>query len=393
MSKKLIFLLSYLLLIRNPGSVMRQILGLVLGVKCILLILVWLAAFFYPHLYNQGAYYGNFHWSQETPSLKSWFETWDGMHYLYLSQHGYAANHPTAAFYPLWPFLIWAGSIILAGHSLITALILSNLLSLFGLWMLHDWMSQKDRPLADVTLLLILAYPGSLFFMFAYTESLFFFLSVSFLVLLLRRKYGMAALVSFFMPLTRSVGVLSMIPLFYELFKNKKNGKRLIFEKGWVLLAAPLGLLSYFLIMRGLTGDAFAGVKAQKFYIAASSIKNLLDVGRFISAYLNANVFHDFLHSFVDRFWFTLFLVSLPAIWKYNRALFYYALVMGFFSAILLNFMSFMRFLSVIFPFFIALAGVFTGAKRKYFLPPALMLLFGFQIYFLFRFIRFYWVG
>ena len=124
----------------------------------------------------------------------------------------------------------------------------------------------------------------------------------------------------------------------------------MIFEKGWVLLAAPFGLLSYFLIMRGLTGDAFAGVKAQKFYIATPSIVNLLDVGRFIGAYLNANVFHDYLHSFVDRFWFTGFLVSLPAIWKYNRALFYYALVLGFFSAIMLNFMSFMRFLSVIFP-------------------------------------------
>ena len=167
----------------------------------------------------------------------------------------------------------------------------------------------------------------------------------------------------------------------------------MIFEKGWVLLAAPFGLLSYFLIMRGLTGDAFAGVKAQKFYIATPSIVNLLDVGRFIGAYLNANVFHDYLHSFVDRFWFTGFLVSLPAIWKYNRALFYYALVLGFFSAIMLNFMSFMRFLSVIFPFFIALAGVFMGGKRRYFLSPVLILLFGFQIYFLFRFVCFYWVG
>ena len=194
----------------------RPILGLVLGVKCILLVSVWLVASFYPHLYSQGAYYENFHWSQETPSLKSWFETWDGMHYLYLSQHGYAANHPTAAFYPLWPFLIRAGSVVLAGHSLIAALVLSNLLSCLGLWMLHDWMSRKDRPLADVTLLLILAYPGSLFFMFAYTESLFLFLSISFFVFLMQRKYWMTALVSFFLPLTRSVGVLSMIPLIYD---------------------------------------------------------------------------------------------------------------------------------------------------------------------------------
>ncbi len=372
----------------------KKALALILGVKIFLLGLVWFTATIHPALFNQEGYFENYHPPQESPSLNTWFKTWDGMHYIYIAEHGYQADHPLAAFYPLWPFLIRIGSFLLGGHSLIAALLLSNLLSVLGLLLFHKWLSQKDPQLADTALLLMLAYPGSIFFMFPYAESLFLFLSIAFFTLLSKRRYAAAACVSFLLPLTRTVGIFSVIPLASELAQTKIGPKPAITRKGWLLLVAPLALLSYLLIFYGMTGDALAGVKAQKYYIGGRSGANLFDAARFLSEYLSVRSFHDFTHSFVDRFWFTVFLASLPAIWKYSRSLFYYAFALGFFPVMTGSFMSFTRFLSVIFPSFIVWAGVFVpNNKRRRFLPLALILLFGFQIYFLIRHVTQNWAG
>jgi hypothetical protein len=51
-------------------------------------------------------------WPREgDPVFGSHFATWDGAHYLFLSEVGYVAGASSCAFYPLWRFVNfrWAG--------------------------------------------------------------------------------------------------------------------------------------------------------------------------------------------------------------------------------------------------------------------------------------------
>ncbi len=100
---------------------------------------------------------------------------------------------PTA-FYPLWPFLIRLGSYLFGGSYLIAGLVLANLLSVLGVLVFYYLVFVTRSPReAEAATLLLLAYPGSLFFSFIYSESLFFVLSVLFFAFLHHRRITPAA--------------------------------------------------------------------------------------------------------------------------------------------------------------------------------------------------------
>jgi hypothetical protein len=368
------------------------VLAWVLALKVLVLSAVYALATQLPQAFNVAGWRANFHWSDAAPSAATWFQTWDGMHYLYLSEHGYTPGHPTTAYYPLWPLLIAAATLVLR-DPLIAALLLSNLLSAFALWLLHDLVrTQHSRPIATSALVLQLAYPGSLFFFFPYTESLFLCLTVALFWLLARERYVAAAGVVFLAVLARPVGVFCALPLLHALWTARTpEGLRRIVREGWLVLAAPAGLAAYFATMALFTDDPFAGVKAQQFFKASPSIGYLLNPLRFVQTYLDVRAFHGFLHSFVDRFWFTVFVLLLPAVWKLHRGMFWYVLAVGLFSAMTSDFMSFTRYLSVLFPVFVAAATL--TANRKWLWIPATCVLALFQLIFLFHHIRFVWVG
>ncbi len=367
----------------------RQVLSIALVLKALLLGLVFFIGHRYPQNFNYKNYFGNLYWSQ--PSFATFFQTWDGMHYLFIAQNGYHAGHPTTAFFPLWPFLIRIASPLFAGHFLLTSLALSNLLSTASLLILHGWIKKKDEMLADLSTLFILAFPGSFFFILPYSESLFFFLSVLFFLLLSKKMFFFASIICFLATITRPVGIFSVIPLAYTVFKDKENRRQWPF-----ILAGPLGLLTYFLIFKLSTGDPFAGLKIQQNYRSFNSLSKLFDIIHLFQNYFTVHAFHDVLYSFLDRFWFTLFVITLPFIWNADKGLFYWALCLGLFPVLINGFTSYLRYLNVIFPFFMALGDAFakmTPTGRKYSSAITLLILFGFQIYFLIQHINNYWVG
>src|SRR5687768_11617176 len=82
---------------------------------------------------NLRQFYNAIHWPRTgEPSLASHFATWDGAHYLYLSEVGYSKGSPSCAFYPLLPMLIRITSVITGGNHFFAGLVLTNVLSIFG---------------------------------------------------------------------------------------------------------------------------------------------------------------------------------------------------------------------------------------------------------------------
>ncbi len=142
------------------------------------------------------------------------FITWDAEHYLCLSEEGYVPGAPSCAFYPLWPLLIRWAAPLFAGNDVLAGMVLSNLLSLAGFalfgWMVGRRFGERTAWLAVAFLAL---FPGSLFFQFIYSESLFFLLLMLLCLGLEAGRFWLAFAAAFLLPLTRAVGILSLGPI------------------------------------------------------------------------------------------------------------------------------------------------------------------------------------
>jgi hypothetical protein len=361
---------------------------LFLAYKAICFLLISLAIVLLPPIFSVGNYNINVHGPGMSSSPTRYFETWDTQPYLMLGRKGYQTGSAANAWYPLWPFCIRLFSHVTAGSYLAAGLILSNLLSIAALVFLHGYLSRSHDPdIADRTVMLMLAFPGALFLLFPYSESLYLLLCVAVFFLLWKNDYRRAGIVSFFAALTRPVGVLWAIPLAVHIFRNRKM-PALIYT-----VLPVFGYGCYLAIMYLSTGNAFAGFIPQDLFISHASVTKLFDPAGFIRTLTMPLSVHDYLGSAIDRMWFCLFIVSLFPLWKRDKVMFSYTLVMGLVPALTVSLMSFTRYSLMLIPTFIIAADFFVPAARKGLFYLTLAALFGIQIIFLIRHINFYWAG
>lgn len=380
----------------------------------VFLLLIWKAfelglTLFYarlmPGAFSLGNYRANFH-RYEQPFWTQRFSTWDGEHYLFLSQHGYQSGSLSAAFYPLWPGLIHFAGRLTGGHSLVAALILANILSLVALLLFHRFVAvNHGANTANFALALLVAYPGSLFFQFPYSESLFLLLIVLFFIGLSRENYWLVAVAGFLLPLTRATGIFCLLPLMWIIWEKAKNSnvdlfslqvifRRVITQRAFFVCLAPLlGYMSYFGIMYAFTGNPFEGFDAQKNYINQPSIMNILNVFSFIGAFLNIGWEHGMTNSPVDRVFFVVFVLYLPFLWRLNKPYFFYALGSGLIPAMSNYFFSYTRLLVLCFPLFIILGEKLGRRENRLYFAYVMAILAAVQITFLIRHINFNWAG
>lgn len=380
------------------------------GYKILVLGLALACALLQPAAFSLGSYQANFHWPEnKKPGLAERFMTWDGEHYLYLSANGYKADSMSDAFYPLWPALIGAGAKLTSGHALIVALFLSNLFSFVAWLLLYQLVARiHGKECAHCALLLLIAYPGSLFFQFPYSESLFLLLIVLFFMGIFREKFRLVALTGFLLPLTRAVGVFSLLPLGWYLFEkaveNRKSNASSFsmvafisstLKNGvWLACAAPLlGYASYFIIMNAFTGNPMSGFEAQRDYLNQPSVMNILNLPGFASAFFNVGWHHGMADSPIDRAFFVVFLICLPLIWRLNKLYFFYALGSGLIPAMSNWFFSYTRLLVLCFPLFIVLGKKLSERKNRLLLKYVVTVLGIIQIMFVIKHVNFRWAG
>jgi hypothetical protein len=298
------------------------------------------------------------------PVLSSRLASWDVAHYLQLSESGYERGSHSCAFYPFWPALIRAATALTFGSPFAAALLLTNVLSIGALWLFYEHTRKMvGEDISRDSLILLLAFPGALFFAVPYTESIFFLLAMAFFWALSSRNVSWVAATTLLLPLTRAVGVFILFPLAWHLYEQKRPFKH------WLLVACPiLGYAGYFGLMHAWTGNPFEGFEAQKAYPYSPSISNMLDLGRFFEVFLHVRTLDGMMDSVLDRAFFVLLLALLPFVYRLNKTWFWYALPMGLVPAMTSYFMSYRRYIMVIFPVFIVLAQLLARTKSRWLL-------------------------
>ncbi|MEO7039067.1 MAG: mannosyltransferase family protein [Candidatus Elarobacter sp.] len=202
------------------------------------------------------------HYAASTNPLLAVWGRWDAEHYLGIARNGYSGTE--FAFFPLYPLLIKiVGAVI--GSNLVAGLVISNTASFFALLYLYKLVEhQYNRHVAQRATFYVSIFPTAIFFSAVYSESLFLFLTVASFYYMRERRWLIAGIFGCLAAMTRSEGILLVVPLFIEWAIAAKEGGREFFRY-WVddvvkplvgLALVPLGLALYMAYCWILTGDA-----------------------------------------------------------------------------------------------------------------------------------------
>jgi hypothetical protein len=304
-------------------------------------------------------------------------------------------------------------------NHLIATMVLANAMSLLG-WAIFYQVARHrfGDEVASWALVFLIVHPGSLFYQFIYSESLFFLLVMVTWFGLERRRYGWVAFGVFLLPLTRAVGLFCVFPIAYHLVGQEPSSwmRRLRTDCGdrgarrettshrtqnlsksnlqyYLFLILPLLAWGLYLgLMWNWTGNAFEGFAAQRYW-RAHSVLSLVDLPKFLWGLFNPTDWHAFRSSLMDRCMFLVLLCTLPMICSLGKDLLVWTCVLGIVPAVSGTFISFTRYEATVFPMFIALAYLFKtewwGWARNGALAAGVTL----HVLLLWRFVNNEWAG
>ncbi len=338
-------------------------------------------------------------WPDGTKGLARHFATWDAQHYLYLGQVGYGPGVKSNAFYPLWPLVIGWATRLTGWEGVIVGMLLANGFAI-GAWVLFHGIAVRrfGRDVADWALLLLLAFPGSLFQRFVYSEALFLLLLMVLWNGLERRRYGWAIVAALLLPMTRGVGAFCVLPIAWHWIERLREVKMrgIRWRAGWTAIAmviAPVaGWGGYLAQMGWWTGNPLAGIEAQRHW-GAHAVGNLWDVVKFVAGFLNPTSWHDFRGSILDRLAFLLVLVLVPTIRNLGWDIVVWTYVLGVIPAMSGTFVSFTRFAGCAFPVFLGLAYLLCRPTRQRARWAVLGVFAMLHAVLVWRFLNFRWAG
>lgn len=203
-----------------------------------------------------------------TVALFTSWNRWDAVNYVRIAQHGYQ-NVYDSAFFPLFPLLISGISHLLGNWSyLLVGTILSNAALLGALFVIYQIVAEaQGDQVARRTLLYLCIFPTAFFFFAPYNESLFLLLTSGAFLAMRRQRWWLAGILGLLAALTRSAGVLLVIPYIWELWASRESitaeRQKMLFRLLPILLI-PLGTALYCIYCWSTFGDpiAFASVQS-----------------------------------------------------------------------------------------------------------------------------------
>jgi len=177
--------------------------------------------------------------------LLSPLANFDGIHYLSIAGHGYTDN---GRFFPLLPLLIKFFSFGQNGQTVqfISAFLLSNIFFLVSLILLYKIIKEDyQENIAFNTILILMLFPTSFFFVSIYAESLFLVLALLSFYFARKRNWLLASISGILLGLTRPTGLIILPALLVELWQTEKHKAAELIKKSWPLLLIPTGIVGY----------------------------------------------------------------------------------------------------------------------------------------------------
>lgn len=308
----------------------------------------------------------------KNPLFWGW-ANFDGEHYLRIAREGYRALEH--AFFPLYPGLINFFSPGSYDFSLVlTGLIISHisfLVALLLLWQLVrvDFSSE----IAWYTILVLLIFPTSFFFVSLYTESLFLLLSVGAFLAVRKNKWVIASLLGVLASATRIYGIL-LVPAFLMEWYQQRGKRSGLKTDAWKLLAVfvvSLGLFWYMFFLFKTTGNPLAFYTEQSFFGQQRFSGKIILLPQVFWRYLKmlvtvepgllyARILFEFLSSI-----FAIFLLILGYFYKLRPSYLLYAFLGYILPTLTGNFVSLPRYILALFPLFLVL-GFFLRTQERW---------------------------
>ncbi len=194
------------------------------------------------------------------PAFDMWAQ-WDARHYVNIAVTGYdtpAQPESNIAFFPLYPLLI---RLVLLGVGRVdtetgafVGLVISNLALFIALLYLSALVARDfSLSLARRAVLYVLVFPTTLFLSSVYAEPVFLAAAVASLYHARAGEWGRSGVAGALAALTRPFGVLLLIPIAVELYRQRAR------PLSWLsLIGPPLGLGLFVGYLWWLFGDPLA---------------------------------------------------------------------------------------------------------------------------------------
>ncbi|MCL5265381.1 MAG: glycosyltransferase family 39 protein [Chloroflexi bacterium] len=185
--------------------------------------------------------------------LSQWEETflapwqhWDGLWYLKIAAQGYDYWDHSLAFFPFYPLVVRIVGSLLHGNYLMAAVVVSVASYLVALVYLYKLARQEfDEGIARRSIIYLAIFPTAFFFMAVYTESLFLALTVAAFYYARRKRWVLVGILGMVASLTRSTGLLLVIPLLVEYLQQRQFNLREVRADILSILVVPAGTALY----------------------------------------------------------------------------------------------------------------------------------------------------
>ncbi len=168
---------------------------------------------------------------------------WDGVWYIKIATSGYADGDGSTAFFPLFPMLLRYVGLTLDGNLLISGIVISLLCYAGSVWLLWRLVKQDfGESVASRAVIYLAIGPLSFFLQAVYTESLFLLLTLACFVFAREGRWRLAGVMGLLATLTRSTGVLLLIPMAYYYYERR----------GWNLKKTDSHVANLLMVLEGL---------------------------------------------------------------------------------------------------------------------------------------------
>ncbi len=149
---------------------------------------------------------------------------WDGVWFVRIAADGYRAYPSSPAFFPLYPLLLRATTALTGGNFVIAGVLVSLGCYAGAMVVLYRLSRDELGPRAALwTVTYLSVFPTALFFQAVYSESLFLLLTLLCLSLARRGRFAAACLCGLLATLTRSNGLLLVLPLGLVWFEQRRG--------------------------------------------------------------------------------------------------------------------------------------------------------------------------